>query len=57
VEALLRWQIPGMGLLLPETFIATAEETGLIVDIEESVWKLVLAHIQSWRQKGLAKSR
>jgi len=33
VEALVRWQRPGVGLLEPGAFIEVAERTGLIVDI------------------------
>jgi len=33
VEALLRWERPGSGLVGPDTFIAVAEDTGLILPI------------------------
>lgn len=41
LEALLRWQHPTQGLLMPGAFIALAEETGLILDIGR--WALAQA--------------
>jgi EAL domain-containing protein (putative c-di-GMP-specific phosphodiesterase class I) len=40
-EALLRWQHPRLGLLLPAAFLPTAEETGLIADMD--LWALTTA--------------
>ncbi|MEG3180636.1 putative bifunctional diguanylate cyclase/phosphodiesterase [Sphingomonas sp. LT1P40] len=52
-EALLRWQHPERGLCLPGTFIARAEETGLIVEIGEWVVENVAATIARWGQIGI----
>lgn len=49
VEALLRWQHPERGLLLPEEFLPLAEDRGLIVPLTE--W--ALAEAGRWR-RGLA---
>jgi diguanylate cyclase (GGDEF)-like protein len=51
-EALVRWQHPDRGLLPPSDFISLAEETGLIVPINE--WVLRTACIQSkeWQIPG-----
>ncbi|MFT5533891.1 MAG: diguanylate cyclase (GGDEF)-like protein [Burkholderiaceae bacterium] len=50
VEALLRLAHPVKGLMMPDTFIALAEETGLIVDL--GYWALDTAckQLQVWAQ-------
>jgi diguanylate cyclase (GGDEF)-like protein len=52
-EALLRWQHPDKGLILPSEFISVAEETGLIEDI--GLWVLRRACIEavSWLEQDL----
>lgn len=53
-EALLRWQHPARGLLMPGEFILPAEEAGLIVPIGELVIGKVVAEVASWRDQGLS---
>ena len=48
VEALVRWNRPGHGLVLPATFIPIAEETGLIVPIGWWVLGEAVTNAASW---------
>jgi diguanylate cyclase (GGDEF)-like protein len=48
VEALLRWQHPTRGLLLPTSFLDLAEQTGLIVPIGEWVLSQACVQVQAW---------
>jgi diguanylate cyclase (GGDEF)-like protein len=57
VEALLRWQHPQRGLLLPGEFIAAAEETGLIVPMGEWTLRHSAAQVKAWRDAGLPPVR
>ena len=53
-EALMRWHVPGRGLVSPATFIPVAEEIGIIGQISE--WVLHAACVQNkrWLDAGLA---
>ena len=53
VEALLRWNAPGIGAVTPEQFVALAEDTGLIVPIGEWVLQTACRQIADWRVAGL----
>ncbi|MDQ2639225.1 MAG: EAL domain-containing protein [Pseudomonadota bacterium] len=51
-EALVRWQAPGGPLVYPASFIAVAEETGLIVDIGRYVMRAACAQARRWHDAG-----
>jgi len=53
-EALMRWQHPTRGLLLPGQFLQLAEESGLIIAM--NTWALREACVQAvaWGQEGLS---
>ncbi len=53
VEALVRWQHPQQGLLLPEYFLHLAERTGLIHPLTSWVLHQALTLCQSWHQAGI----
>ncbi|PSN19187.1 hypothetical protein C7271_08595 [filamentous cyanobacterium CCP5] len=48
-EALLRWQHPQRGLVMPGEFIQTAEETGLIIPIGQWTLQTACQQLQRWR--------
>jgi EAL domain-containing protein (putative c-di-GMP-specific phosphodiesterase class I) len=51
-EALVRWQQPTRGLVLPENFIALAESTGLIVPLGRWVMNKVCEQLSLWSKKS-----
>ncbi|MHB8248280.1 MAG: putative bifunctional diguanylate cyclase/phosphodiesterase [Acidithiobacillus sp.] len=53
VEALVRWQHPQRGLILPEQFVWIAEDCGLIVPIGAWVLREACQQAQAWQDAGL----
>ncbi|MGQ0708601.1 MAG: EAL domain-containing protein [Rhodoferax sp.] len=47
-EALVRWQQPVRGLVMPDAFIPLAESTGLIVPLGRWVLKSACEHLAQW---------
>jgi len=52
-EALVRWQHPERGLVMPDDFIPVAEETGMIVPLGAWVMEESCRQLTSWKLAGL----
>ncbi|MBA2880776.1 diguanylate cyclase (GGDEF)-like protein/PAS domain S-box-containing protein [Desulfosalsimonas propionicica] len=53
MEALIRWQSPESGEILPGKFIPVLEESRLLAEVGEWIVKTVCRQIASWQGKGL----
>jgi diguanylate cyclase (GGDEF)-like protein/PAS domain S-box-containing protein len=56
VEALVRWNHPTRGILLPGDFLPTAEQTGVIVQLGHWVLDRACQQMHQWRVDGIAPS-
>jgi len=57
VEALIRWDIPDFGIILPEKFLQLAEDSGLIVPIGEWVLRTACSQAVIWQKAGYSPVR
>ena len=57
MEALVRWNHDSMGLIPPSKFIPMAEETGLIVALDQWVMKTGMKQMKTWYDSGLNPTR
>lgn len=56
-EALIRWQDPERGLILPDTFIALLEETGLMLDVGRWALREAAEASLRWNAMGFPPQR
>lgn len=53
VEALVRWEHPVKGLIMPDTFISICEETGMIEDLGQHVLEMGCRQAIEWHRTGV----
>jgi len=56
VEALLRWQHPTRGTIMPDVFIPVLEESGLIVEVGRWVLDEACRQASAWHKRGHSTS-
>lgn len=56
-EALVRWQHPQKGIILPSDFISIAEDTGIIQPLGEWVLEQSVKQLAMWAAQGLSGNR
>jgi diguanylate cyclase (GGDEF)-like protein len=55
-EALVRWQHPTRGLLMPDSFIGVAESSNLMGKLGQLVARLACTQFEQWRSRGLGRN-
>ena len=50
-EALVRWDHPELGMISPGVFIPLLEDNGLILDLDQFVWRETAARIREWKDR------
>lgn len=54
VEALIRWNRPGHGMVPPANFIPMAEESGLITELGNWVLEQACSQLKQWHEAGIS---
>ena len=53
MEALIRWNHPTLGMIPPSKFIPFAEESALIIDIDNWMMENAIKEVSNWRKEGI----
>lgn len=51
-EALIRWNHPNMGLIMPGAFIECFEDAGLIYRLDNYIWEEAAKQLKTWKDAG-----
>ena len=51
-EALVRWQHPDLGLVMPGVFIGVLEKNGMIAKLDYYIWELACKQLRAWKDEG-----
>ena len=51
-EALIRWNHPNMGLIMPGAFIERFEDAGLIYRLDNHIWEEAAKQLKIWKDSG-----
>jgi len=53
MEALVRWEHPEAGFLTPDKFLAVAESSGLIIEVDRYIMQKAVEQLVAWHKEGL----
>ncbi len=51
-EALVRWDHPTKGQIMPANFIPIFEKNGLISDVDKYIWEIACKQLRKWKDEG-----
>lgn len=51
-EALLRWNHPEAGIILPDQFLNVLESNGLILNVDKFIWEQACIMLRKWMDEG-----